>query len=85
MDRSLVQRVTMSNTDHMRVGLIGAGFIGGYHVDGIRAAGFGDVTVLVGRDADRAARRGESRRATAVRLVRNTTSRCAARKAIRSG
>lgn len=39
------------------VAIVGAGFIADYHADGIRAAGTGHVTTLVGRDPGRTARR----------------------------
>ena len=33
----------------VRIGMIGAGFIAGYHLDGLRAAGGADVRVIAGR------------------------------------
>ena len=35
--------------DPIRIGCIGAGFIAGYHLDGLRAAGGAEVRVLMGR------------------------------------
>ncbi len=46
----------MPQTD-IRVAVIGAGFIGDYHVNGLRAAGGAVVTHLIGRRADRTAER----------------------------
>jgi len=39
----------------VRVGMIGAGYIAGYHLAGLAAAGGAEVRVLVGRTPDRAA------------------------------
>lgn len=47
----------MSAQDKVAIAVIGAGFICDYHVAGIRAAGTGEVTTLVGRNRDRTARR----------------------------
>ena len=47
----------MPASGKLRIGVIGAGMICDYHVEGIRAAGSGEVTVMVGRDAARTARR----------------------------
>ncbi|MBK9608834.1 MAG: Gfo/Idh/MocA family oxidoreductase [Betaproteobacteria bacterium] len=39
----------------VRIGMIGAGFIAGYHLDGLRAAGGADVRVIAGRGLKNAA------------------------------
>ena len=39
----------------VRIGMIGAGFIAGYHLDGLRAAGGALVRVIAGRSRDKAA------------------------------
>ena len=39
----------------VRIGMIGAGFIAGYHLDGLRAAGGADVRVIAGRGPANAA------------------------------
>ena len=41
----------------INVAIIGAGFISDYHINGIRAAGGGTITTLVGRRLERTARR----------------------------
>jgi predicted dehydrogenase len=38
-----------AQAERVRVGMIGAGFIAGYHLDGLRAAGGADVRVIAGR------------------------------------
>lgn len=48
----------MRASDPVRVAVIGTGFISDYHVAGIRAAGTGIVTTIVGRRADKTASRG---------------------------
>ena len=44
-----------SGTERVRVGMIGAGFIASYHLDGLRAAGGADVRMIAGRNADKTA------------------------------
>ncbi|MFS8084884.1 MAG: Gfo/Idh/MocA family protein [Acidobacteriota bacterium] len=41
--------------ERVRVGMIGAGFIAGYHLDGLRAAGGAEVQVIAGRSAEKTA------------------------------
>ena len=53
MDWPLARILAMSAQDKVGVAVIGAGFICDYHVAGIRAAGTGDITTLVGRNRDR--------------------------------
>ena len=38
-----------AQAQRVRIGMIGAGFIAGYHLDGLRAAGGADVRVIAGR------------------------------------
>ncbi|MBK7470151.1 MAG: hypothetical protein IPI73_05465 [Betaproteobacteria bacterium] len=40
----------------VRVGMIGAGYIAGYHLDGLRATGGADVRAIAGRTPDRSLR-----------------------------
>lgn len=46
----------MVSKRHIRVGLIGAGYISGYHLAGLRATGEADVCMIAGRSRDRVAR-----------------------------
>jgi predicted dehydrogenase len=49
-----------SAADRIAVAIIGAGFIADYHVNGLRAAGGADVSALVGRRHEAAARKAQS-------------------------
>ena len=53
-------RTTHPSDTPLRVAVIGGGFISEYHVDGLRAAGGAEVTVLVGRDPDRTRQRADA-------------------------
>lgn len=44
-----------TSTEPVRLGLIGAGFIAAYHLDGLRAAGGADVRMIAGRSPDKTA------------------------------
>ena len=46
-----------AQAQRVRIGIIGAGFIADYHLDGLRAAGGADVRVIAGRSRDKAADR----------------------------
>ena len=47
----------MSKDKLVSVAVVGTGYISDYHINGIRAAGSAVITSLVGRDADKTARR----------------------------
>lgn len=42
-----------AQVERVRIGMIGAGFIASYHLDGLRAAGGADVRVLAGRTPEK--------------------------------
>jgi predicted dehydrogenase len=44
-----------AQAERVRVGMIGAGFIASYHLDGLRAAGGADVRVIAGRTPEKTA------------------------------
>ena len=44
-----------ARAEPVRIGMIGAGFIAGYHLDGLRATGAAQVRVIAGRSRDKAA------------------------------
>lgn len=47
-------------SERLRIGIVGAGFISDYHVNGLRAAGATAVNVLVGRSPERTAVRAKA-------------------------
>ena len=53
----------MPQHEKIGVAVVGAGFICDYHVTGIRAAGTGEVTTLVGRSQGRTALKAAELRA----------------------
>ena len=44
-----------AQAERVRIGMIGAGFIASYHLDGLRAAGGADVRVIAGRTPEKTA------------------------------
>ena len=44
-----------AQAEPVRIGMIGAGFIAGYHLDGLRAAGGAEVRVIAGRTPEKTA------------------------------
>ena len=44
----------------LRVAVIGTGFVGPFHVDAVRRGGYGEVTLIAGSDAGRAAERARA-------------------------
>lgn len=45
----------LAQAEPVRIGMIGAGFIAGYHLDGLRAAGGAEVRVIAGRTPEKTA------------------------------